>query len=72
LPCHAAGPSSWKSEVIADDLAYRWAINQSGPAIANTEAAGTISIVENGKLRRSQLPTSRAAAGVVGIGASAD
>lgn len=58
LPCHAAGPSSWKSEVIADDLAYPWAINHSGPAIVITEAAGTIAIVENGKLRRSQLQTS--------------
>jgi glucose/arabinose dehydrogenase len=62
FPCHAAEPSSWKSEVIADDLAYRWAVNRSGPAIVIAEAAGTIVIVGNGKRRRSKLQTSSPAA----------
>ena len=67
----------WSVTVVSDDLSYPWDIVRTGERLVITEAAGSIVVVEGGKLTRYGLETSDAVVhdgggGLLGIALAPD
>lgn len=57
-PVPALGAEGRSAELVADALAYPWAIARDGNRLLITEAAGSVVIIEDGRLARYRLETS--------------
>ncbi|WP_371929598.1 sorbosone dehydrogenase family protein [Phyllobacterium sp. 21LDTY02-6] len=69
--------SAWTSSVLADGLDYPWDIVRDGKRLILTEKAGSVVIIENGKVQRSALETTdplrtEGGAGLLGIALAPD
>jgi glucose/arabinose dehydrogenase len=76
-PLQARVSRDWSVTVVSDDLSYPWDIVRTGGRLVITEAAGSIVIVEGGKLTRYRLETSDAVVhdgggGLLGIALAQD
>ncbi|WP_083217328.1 sorbosone dehydrogenase family protein [Thioclava sp. SK-1] len=58
-PILASAPQDWSVEVISSDLDYPWDITRDGETLYITEAAGDILRVEDSRLTRMSLSTTR-------------